>query len=319
VTALPGTGPLVLCVGEPLVVLSPEAGRRLDAAESLHVSVGGAEANVAVHLARLGVASRFAGAVGNDPFGWRVQATLAREGVDVSALQFDDTRPTGLYAKDPEPAGTVPYYYRSGSAASALTRVTHGAFDGVTLVHVSGILASLGPGCRAVVESLVEGDVPVSFDVNHRPALWPRGEAASVLRELASRAGTVFVGLDEAADLWGCSEAADVRDLFPTNELVVKDSEHAATAFHADSRVDVSALDVVVVEPVGAGDAFAAGYLSVRATGGGVAQALRTGHAVASTALVASDDHGVPPDPALLRSARTGEGWPDGLRGRGTQ
>ena len=310
------TAPLVLCVGEPLVVLSPDAGERLDAAESLRVSVGGAEANVAVHLARLGVASRFAGAVGNDPFGWRVHATLAREGVDVSALLVDDTRPTGLYAKDPEPAGTVPYYYRNGSAASTLSRVPPGAFDGVTLVHVSGIVASLGPGCRALVESLVEGPVPVSFDVNHRPALWQKGEAASVLRELATRADTVFVGLDEATDLWGCSEAADVRELFPTNELVVKDAGRAATAFHDGGRVDVSALDVVVVESVGAGDAFAAGYLSVRATGGGVAQALRTGHAVASTALVATDDHGEPADPALLRSAATGEGWPGGLRGR---
>jgi 2-dehydro-3-deoxygluconokinase len=311
------TDPLVLCVGEPLVVLSPDAGERLDAADSLRLSVGGAEANVAVHLARLGVPSRFAGAVGNDPFGWRVNATLAAEGVDVSTLQFDDTRPTGLYAKDPQPGGTVSYYYRSGSAASALDRLPPGALDGVTLVHVSGIQASLGPGCRALVESLLDGSVPVSFDVNHRPALWPHGEAASVLRDLAARAATVLVGLDEAADLWGCASPDDVRDLFPANELVVKNAGRAATAFHPGGRVEVPALDVVVVEPVGAGDAFAAGYLSVRVCGGDVARAVRTGHAVASTALVATDDHGEPPDPALLRSAATGEGWPDGLRGRG--
>ena len=317
-TVPPVSSPLVLCVGEPLVVLSPDAGERLDAAESLRLSVGGAEANVAVHLARLGVPSRFAGAVGNDPFGWRVQATLAREGVDVSTLRYDDSRPTGLYAKDPEPGGTVSYYYRSGSATSALDRLPPGALDGVTLVHVSGILVSLGLGCRALVETLLDGPVPVSFDVNHRPALWPHGEAASVLRDLGSRAGTVLVGLDEAADLWGCVDAGDVRDLFPTSELVVKDAGRTATAFHAEGRVDVAALDVVVVEPVGAGDAFAAGYLSVRAIGGDIARALRTGHAVASAALVASDDHGAPADPALLHSATTGEGWPDGVRDRGT-
>ena len=313
------TSPLVLCVGEPLVVLSPDAGERLDAADSVRLSVGGAEANVAVHLARLGVPSRFAGAVGDDPFGWRVHTTLAGEGVDVSTLQYDKTRPTGLYAKDPEPGGTVSYYYRGGSAASALDRLPSGALDGATLVHVSGILASLGPGCRALVESLLDGPVPVSFDVNHRPALWPHGEAARVLRDLAARAGTVLVGLDEAADLWGCTNADDVRDVFPANELVVKDAGRAATAFHPGGRVEVSALDVVVVEPVGAGDAFAAGYLSVRVSGGDVAQALRTGHAVASTVLVASDDHGEPADPSLLRAATTGEGWPDGRCGSGTQ
>jgi 2-dehydro-3-deoxygluconokinase len=139
------------------------------------------------------------------------------------------------------------------------------------------------------------------------------------LRDLAARAGTVLVGLDEAADLWGCTSADDVRDLFPANELVVKDASRAAIAFHPGGRVEVSALDVVVVEPVGAGDAFAAGYLSVRVSGGDVAQALRTGHAVASTALVASDDHGEPADPALLRLAATGEGWPDSLHSRGTR
>lgn len=306
--------PLVLCVGEPLVVLSPAAGDRLDAAESLRVSVGGAEANVAVHLARLGVASRFAGAVGNDPFGRRVHATLAGEGVDVEHLVYDDTRPTGLYAKDPEPGGTVAYYYRSGSAATTFGRLPSGALDGVTLVHVSGILASLGPGCRALIDLLLDAPVPVSFDVNHRPSLWPAGEAALVLRELGSRANTVFVGLDEAAALWGCTDALDVRELFPGSELVVKDAAQPATAFHAGGRVDVHALDVVVVEPVGAGDAFAAGYLSVRVGGGDIARALRTGHAVASSALVASDDHGQPADPALLRSATTGEGWPGGPR-----
>ena len=310
----PVPGPLVLCIGEPLVVLSPDAGERLDAAESVRLSVGGAEANVAVHLARLGVPSRFASAVGNDPFGWRVRATLAREGVDVSTLQYDDTRPTGLYAKDPEPGGTVSYYYRRGSAASALDRLPSGTLDGVTLVHMSGILASLGPGCRALVESLLDGPVPVSFDVNHRPALWPHGEAAPVLRDQAARAGTVFVGLDEATGLWGCSDADDVRGLFPASELVVKDAGRTATAFHPAGRADVSALDVVVVEPVGAGDAFAAGYLSVRVAGGDIVTALRTGHAVASTALVASDDHGEPADPALLRAATTGQGWPGGSR-----
>ena len=303
---------VVLCVGEPLVVLAPPAGESLEAAASLSASIGGAEANVAVHLARLGVPARFAGRVGNDPFGRRLRAALAGEGVDVSALEVDPSRPTGLYAKDPEPGGTVAYYYRTGSAASALDRIAPAVLDGVGCVHVTGILASLGPGCRRLVESLLHGPVPVSFDVNFRPALWPDGEAPTALRELAGQSTTVFVGLDEAAALWGCSDAGAVRDVLPHVELVVKDAGRPAVAFHAGMRTEVAALDVEVVEPVGAGDAFAAGYLSARCAGGDVARALRTGHAVATGALTAHDDQGELVHPDVLHAAMTGNGWSDG-------
>lgn len=303
---------VVLCVGEPLVVLGPSTGESLETARSLSASVGGAEANVAIHLARLGMLARFAGCVGNDPFGRRIRAALAAEGVDVSALEIDATRPTGLYAKDPGPGGTLAYYYRVGSATSALDRINPTALEDVGWVHVTGIVPSLGVGCRALVESLLEGPVDVSFDVNFRPALWSHGEAAIALRELAQRSTIMFVGLDEAAALWGCADADSVRDLFPNVELVVKDAGRPATAFRASERVDVAALDVDVVEPVGAGDAFAAGYLWARCSGGDIARALRTGHAVATGALTANDDQGAPANPDILHAATTGNGWPDG-------
>ena len=243
-------------------MLSPEAGDRLDAAGSLRVSVGGAEANVAVHLARLGVASRFAGAVGNDPFGWRVQATLAREGVDVSTLHFDDNRPTGLYAKDPEPSGTVPYYYRTGSAASALTRLpagcVRGRHAGARERHPRLARPGLPGGRRVAVRR------PGARVVRRQPpprALVPRrgghGAAAS-WRHGPARCSWASTRRPTSG---GAQKRLTCASCSPTSELVVKDAGRAATAFRDGDRVDVSALDVVVVEPVGAGDAFAAGYL----------------------------------------------------------
>ena len=302
---------IVLCVGEPLVVLSPPAGESLDGSASLSVSVGGAEANVAIHLARLGIGVRFAGRVGDDPFGARVHSTLAAEGVDVEALEIDTERPTGLYAKQPTANGTVAHYYRRGSATSAWNEVAADAFGGVTRVHTTGILASLGPGCMTVVSSLLGHDVPVSFDVNYRRTLWEGADAAAALHDLASRADIVFVGLDEAAELWGCTAADDVRAILPDPELVVKDAGHPAIAFADRQRVEVPALPVAVVEPVGAGDAFAAGYVAARHAGGDIARALRTGHAVAAGTLETYDDQGEPADPRRLAAAVTGEGWPD--------
>lgn len=302
---------LVLCVGEPLVVLGPPPGTSLEGSDNLLVSVGGAEANVAIHLARLGVGVRFAGRVGDDPFGARVFSTLAAEGVDIGALTTDAERPTGLYAKQPTPNGTIAHYYRRGSATSAWSHIDEGAFASVTRIHVTGILASLGPGGMTVVSDLLGRDIPTSFDVNHRPALWDGADAARALLDLASRADLVFVGLDEATELWGCPDADDVRTVLPGVELVVKNAGRPAIAFADGRRIEVPALAVDVVEPIGAGDAFAAGYLAARHSGGDIPRALRTGHAVAAGTLETYDDQGGPVDPDRLVAAATGEGWPD--------
>lgn len=302
---------LVLCVGEPLVVFSPPPGESLDGSETLFVSVGGAEANVAIHLARLGVGVRFAGRIGDDPFGARVRAALAAEGVDVEAVETDPDRPTGLYAKQPTTNGTVAHYYRRGSATSAWEHIDERALTGVNRVHVTGILASLGPGCLAIVGDLLARDIPVSFDVNYRPALWEGADAPAALLDLASQADTVFVGLDEAHELWDCTDADHVRTLLPRVELVVKDAGRPAVAFAGETRIGVAALPVVVVEPVGAGDAFAAGYLAARHSGGDIARALRTGHAVAAGTLETYGDQGESVAPDRLAAAVTGEGWPD--------
>ncbi len=301
----------MLCVGEALVALTPQVGTSLAAADVLEVSPAGAEANVAVHLARLGVPARFAGMLGRDPLGDRLIATLTAEGVDTSHVRFDDALPTGLYLKDPTHNGTAVHYYRTGSAATRLRDVPDAALEGVGHVHVTGITPAISPSCHALVTALLSGTgYTTSFDVNYRPALWPVNEAAPVLHDLASRADITFVGLDEARQLWDADTPDAVRAMLPAHELVVKAGEHAACAFAGNERAEVPALRLPVVEPVGAGDAFAAGYLSTRARGDDMVTALRCGHAVAAGVLTARGDQGQHPDPELMAIARSGNGWP---------
>lgn len=305
-----GPDGVVLCVGEALVALSPVDGG-LEQATHLLASEAGAEANVAVHLARLGVPARFAGAVGDDPLGRRLREGLAAEGVDVSSLVADPDQPTGLYLKDPGAEGTAVHYYRRGSAASAFSSLPSGALADVTHVHLTGITPALSPACHQLVRDLLAVDgVTTSFDVNHRPALWPRGGAAETLLALARLADTVLVGLDEAESLWGTPDPAAVRALLPGPELVVKDSERPAHAFRGTESASAYALPVEVVEPVGAGDAFAAGYLAARRRGLDLAAALRTGHAVAVSTLAVAADRGATVDPDLLAAAERGDPWP---------
>lgn len=199
------------------------------------------------------------------------------------------------------PTGTTVHCYRTGSAASALDP---GLLDGeplrsAALLHLTGITPALSPSCHALVSRAL--DVPaaqrpyvVSFDVNHRAALWPDGTAPSVLRALADRADIVFVGLDEAQELWGADlTVTGLRGLLPGPRiLVVKDGARVASAVTADGVCTVPALRTAVVEPVGAGDAFAAGFLAGLLRGGTTTRALRLGHVTAVSALRVTGDHG---------------------------
>ncbi|MFP5333802.1 MAG: sugar kinase [Actinomycetes bacterium] len=288
---------VVACVGEPLVCFSSPPGASLADSLTAEVSEGGAELNVAVHLARLGTPVRFVGAVGDDVLGRRLVARLQREHVDTTRLQVRNGERTGAYVKDWSGERRDVVYLRAGTATSRLSQLPPDALAGVSHLHVSGITASLSEDCLALVDALTgeTRSYTVSFDVNHREKLWERGDADALLRGIAQRADLVLVGLDEAQRLWGVTTADDVHDVLPNvPELVVKDDARDATVWSGRDRVTLAPDVVRVVEVVGAGDAFAAGYLYARGNGAPPRVALAAGHRLARNALLATDDLGEP-------------------------
>jgi 2-dehydro-3-deoxygluconokinase len=289
------TEPWLLAVGETMALVTPTKAVRLTDAVDFHVDAGGAESNVASHAAALGVPTAWFSRLGDDALGHRIARQLAARQVDVSRVVYDAARPTGLYVKDP---GHGVRDYRAGSAASALSAADAASLslDGVRVVHVSGITAALSPSAAAFLDSLIDraraAGAVVSFDVNHRPALWADDVAASAPEALARRADLVFVGRDEAERLWGTTDAAGIHDrLHDVPELVVKDGDVGATAFVGDLRYFVPANRVDVVEAVGAGDAFAGGYLAALLSDAPVRERLRAGHARAALTLQTTGDY----------------------------
>ncbi|MET8282256.1 sugar kinase [Micromonospora sp. NPDC005174] len=313
----------VVTVGETMVMLCPPVGERLEHAERVDLSVGGAESNVAGYLARLGHRVTWVSRVGDDPFGRAVVRHVADAGVDVDLVTVDPSAPTGLYVKDPGPSSTAVHYYRAGSAAS---RMDSGALAdprlaGARVLHLSGITPALSASCRALVEQAVT-DRPltgalVSFDINHRARLWPAERAAPVLRDLADRSDVVFVGQDEAYALWGATDPAAVRRLLPGPQtVIVKDGAVDATALLRDAEpVVVPAPRVSVVEPVGAGDAFAAGYLAGLLRDLDPTRRLRLGHLVAAQALGSTGDSAPLPPPSWFDRLLDGSWSPPDLTG----
>lgn len=300
-------GPVV-CIGETMAALAPDPVAPLDTAELLRLDIAGAESNVAMYLADHGVPARWVSALGDDPFGRRVRERIAASGVDVSGVRTDPARPTGLLVKNPGTDSTGVHYYRTGSAASALgpPALDDPAVRDAALVHLTGITPALSASCRALVDRALRPEWPyaVSFDVNHRPALWGDEPAAEILLPLAARADLVLVGLDEAQALWGpaLTSADAVRALLPQPRvLVVKDGARAATAYVGQGTYTVPAPKVRVVEPVGAGDAFAGGFLAGLLRYDDPVRALRLGHLTAASALRVPADHGPLPPPDRVR------------------
>lgn len=285
----------VLCIGETMALVTPDRPEPVDSAESFRVEAGGAESNVACHLAAAGRAASWFGAVGDDALGRRVLRFLAIRGVDVSLARVDPEAPTGLYVKDP---GSGVVYYRRGSAASRLgpADIAHLPWPQAHIAHLSGITLALSPTASDLVASAMEvapsQGVLVSFDVNYRAALWEsRSRAASAILEAARRADIVWVGRDEAALLWNAGNAQEIRGLLPTTtHLIVKDADVEATEFSGEDRVAVPTPRIAVVEAVGAGDAFAAGWIDAYLSGAPPAVRLARGHEFAGRALRSTSD-----------------------------
>ncbi|MFU8947437.1 N-acetylmuramic acid 6-phosphate etherase [Mycetocola zhadangensis] len=286
--------PDLIAIGETMVVIAPTTADSLEEARHFALGAGGAESNVAIHVADLGHGAAWVSAVGDDALGRRLVRQVAERGVDTRWLTVDSDAPTGVYFKDP---GNGVLYYRSGSAAARMSAATLDdiPLERASIVHISGITAALSKSCNTLLDAIVErvgaADTLLSFDVNFRRGLWDAADAAPRLLELAQRADIVLVGLDEAEMLWGTATANDVRGLIAAPaRLIVKDGDVGATEFSAEGTVFVPAIRTEVIDAVGAGDAFAAGYLAASLAGATTKERVEAGHRQAVLALATSGD-----------------------------
>lgn len=295
----------VLTLGETMVLLSSPKVGPLRHARTLDVGIGGSESNLAIGVVRLGGTAGWVGRLGDDEFGYLIRSTLAGEGVDVGHVVFDGAAPTGLMVKARRTAtATTVRYYRARSAGSRLSPedIPVDLVRGARILHVSAITPALSATARAAVHAAVDeavaAGVPVSFDLNYRRALWPPDEAAAEMRAIAKQATIVFAAEDEARLVVDASAPGDlargIAALGP-REAVVKLGERGAVAFADERVIDAPVYAVTSVDPVGAGDAFAAGYLTELLAGNDVPARLATGAAAgAFTVTVSGDWEGLP-------------------------
>jgi 2-dehydro-3-deoxygluconokinase len=289
----PGSDPALdaVTIGETLATFI-----RAETPTRYELTAVGAESNVAIGMAQLGCRTRWVSRLGADELGRFVHDHVAGHGVDLQ-VAWDDERPTGILVKEIGEERTRVRYYRSQSAARGLGPTDLHKLGGARWIHVTGVTAALSDSSAALVSAIVaqtELSARVSFDVNYRPALWPSAAAAAeALLPLARQADLVFIGYDEAEALLGTSSSEELAARILTREdqeLVVKRGGGPASVITRDAEVSEPAHEAAIVDLTGAGDAFAAGYLSGACRGLRAADRLRQGHALAARVVTVRGD-----------------------------
>jgi 2-dehydro-3-deoxygluconokinase len=275
----------VLTVGETMALLDPAEDGELRLGMPLTLRFAGAESNFAIALARLGIDVAWVSRLGRDPFGDMILAAVAGEGVETRWVRRDDA-PTGLFCKWRSDGRSHVTYRRAGSAASRLSPgdLPAAALEGVRLVHLTGITMAISESaCGLVLEvarRAKERGAMVVFDPNFRPALPDTPEAAAARQQ----------PLLEYVDWYLCGEN-EAQLLWPAGEIPVPSVRRVGARGAVVDGFEVPPPRTAsVVDEVGAGDAFAAGFVYGLLHGWSAVESARAGNVIAACALAGTGD-----------------------------
>jgi len=299
----------VALFGEAMLLLVADRPGLLENAEAFHKRTAGAETNVAIGLARLGLKVGWASRLGTDSMGRYLIAAMKAEGIDCSHVICDPSQRTGFQFKGRVTDGSDPpvEYHRKGSAASQMgpADVDEAWLRSARHLHATGVFPAISDSSlQAAFKSM---DVmraagrTISFDTNLRPTLWSSTETMRHwINELASRADWVLPGIEEGLLLTGHTQPEDVARFYRERgaKLVVVKLGAEGAYYDSDvagtGRVDGFPVKEVI-DTVGAGDGFAAGVVSALLEGKSVPDAVRRGAWIGARAVqVLGDTEGLP-------------------------
>ncbi|WP_410795802.1 sugar kinase [Paenibacillus sp. J5C2022] len=301
-----------------MALFMPQEHKSIERAAQLEQSFGGAESNVAIGLARLGASVGWFGALGNDPFGRLILKALRGEGVDVSRVRLSDEATTGMMFREHVAGRLAVHYYRKHSAASRMQpeELDEDYIRGAKLLHVTGITTALSDNCRKTVRRAVDiakhAGVPVSFDPNLRLKLWSIEEARETLLDLAEDVDYFLPGWDELKLLYDTDDFNVIRGKLNSLKAitVIKGMGDATLVMEQGKETSVPFYPAeTVVDTVGAGDGFCAGFLAGVRNGMTPVEAVRLGSIAGSLVVQMRGDWEALPDWDVVEQRMSAKAW----------
>lgn len=280
----------VVTLGEAMLRLSPPDFHRLEQANSFDAKIGGGELNVAVGVARLGLDSAWVSKLPENPIGRMVRNKAREQGVDVSNIVWSKSGRVGIYFLEfgANPRASSVLYDRAGSAMSTLApgEVDWArAFEGCKLFHVSGITPALSRPCAEAtfeaIKAAKSAGAKVSYDVNYRKKLWTPEEANACQVPMMEYVDILITTEEDTGIVFGIRESSYQEVAIKLNErfgfevvaitlredLSVLRNNWSAFAYSNGQLYESTKYECELIDRVGAGDSFTAGFIYGYLTG----------------------------------------------------
>lgn len=305
--------PDAVTFGEAMAMFVANESGSLDEVAQYTRALAGAETNVATGLARLGHSTGWIGRVGDDPFGRYIHTALSGSGIDTQHITVDPQAPTGFQIKSHAGGGDPEVvYFRRNSAGSRLAwqDTLESYIGGARHLHITGIPLALSPSTREFAFRAAhvarQHGVTVSFDTNLRPVLWAStAEMIEVTHQMVRLADIVLPGVSEGQVLLGTNDPIEIGQTYldmGAATVVVKDGGNGATLVTRTEVLHRKVFPVTVIDTVGAGDGFAAGFISGTLDRLSPRGALRRAAAVGALATTSPGDRDGLPDRLQLEA-----------------
>ncbi|MFJ7728552.1 sugar kinase [Neobacillus sp. NPDC097160] len=262
----------IFTIGDAMITLNPATKGPMRFVESFHRKVGGAELNFAIGCARLGLRTGWISRLGNDEFGRHIQNFVRGEGIDITQVKLVEGYPTSVNFKEIMEDGTgQTFYYRANSPTSTLSPddLTEELFKNAKILHITGVFPAVREQNFEIILKAVELakklHVRISFDPNIRLKLWRKEQAILKLSQLLPFVDIILTGEDEAELLFGVKEPKLIIEAcrkYGISHIAIKRGAHGSIGYHNGVYVEAPPAKArKVVDTVGAGDGFDAGFV----------------------------------------------------------
>lgn len=296
----------VITIGDAMVAMCPKEKGPILFCNTFERKIGGAELNVAIGCSRLGLKSGWISRLGQDDFGKHILKTVRGEGIDTSQIELVEGYQTSVYFREVMANGdSRSFYYREKSPTSTMTAesLDENYFRNSKVLHITGVFPSINDNNKEILLKAVElakkNNLLISFDPNIRLKMWTKSQAREFINKFLSEVDILLVGDEEISiliDEEDTNEAIKKFHDMGIDKVVVKRGAKGAIGSDGSNIYDLAAIKPkALIDTVGAGDGFAAGFLSAYLKGDSFEESIEFANAVGSLVVgIEGDNEGLP-------------------------